>query len=103
MAITKKGSRNITVNGEAYRWKVQRKYKSADDMLEVFIERAENGKTVLCIRTGFLRPDGAFSKIGDIHQGVVTPKNIASYIEQALATGWQPESNGSMFILYSEK
>jgi len=99
MALVKKGSRKITVDGTAYRWRITRTYKSADDILEVFIERIENGNTVLCVRTGFLRPDGAFSNIGESTQGIVTPKNVESYIKQALAKGWKPESKESMFEL----
>lgn len=99
MALAKKGSRKIIVKGVDYRWKVTRKYKSADDFLEVFIESTDNGKTVLCVRTGFLRPDGAFSSIGESTQGLVTPKDVRAYIEQALAKGWKPELQEGMYVL----
>ncbi|MEP0266500.1 hypothetical protein [Dokdonia sp.] len=100
MAIPKKGSRKISVDNVVYRWMIRRKYKSADDLLMVAIEKEEHGKTILYVITDFLRPDGAFQKIGTVSQGIITPKDIENYIRTALLKGWKPENNGSEFVLH---
>ena len=100
MAIPKKGSRKISVDQVLYRWLIRQKYKSADDRLIVAIEKEEDGKTILYVNTNLLRPDGAFQDIGNISQGIVTPKDIENYIKMAISKGWKPESAGSAFELY---
>ncbi|WP_299677864.1 hypothetical protein [uncultured Dokdonia sp.] len=99
MSIPKKGARKIQVDAISYRWFIRRKYVSADDQLVVVIEKEEDGECVLYVITGFLRPDGAFEKIGTSTQGIVTPKDVETYIKTAIAKGWQPETKGSAFEL----
>ncbi|MBG6148647.1 hypothetical protein IWQ51_006814 [Labrenzia sp. EL_142] len=98
MAIPRKGSRRIAVEGEAYRWLVRRKatYCQTDygsGKIHVAIEHAtENGAT-LHIETDRPHPKdwGTFSV------EAVTPSDIARWISVAIQRGWEPKNTGPTF------
>jgi hypothetical protein len=99
MAIPKKGSRTLSVNGVRYRWRIRRKPTYDESIFSapfsVAVERVEPpSHCVLVLAAGFPRPD---SLVPGSESLSVTPRMIAASIEDALSHGWQPERAGSAF------
>jgi hypothetical protein len=99
MAIRKTGSRQIIVDGMAYRWRIRRKptYCQAcfAGCLTVAIQLAENpGRTLLAL--GAARPDNLIGNPSVI----VTPQTVAATIRAALAEGWEPATQGPQFVIH---
>ncbi len=101
MAIPKRGSRNIVVNGEAYRWYMRRRptQSQSDYMtntLGLAVEHAEAKGSVLTItlpqQHPNVRPDIPVER-------PVVPVDVEEYIQTALARGWQPKQPGKTFVL----
>jgi hypothetical protein len=99
MAIPKKGSRVIVVEGESYRWAVRRRptYSQAiaQSPLSFAVELGTSGQTTLVVTVNASRPDnwvGSPSK-------VITPAVVESAIRKALQQGWQPSEKGSPYAL----
>ena len=103
MAIPKKGTRKIIVQGITYRWLIRRKatYMQSDygvGRLHVAIEHAENPGTTLLIVTDRGHPrDWGTKEIVP-----VTPQDISNWIIEALELNWQPEEKGSPFSVIIE-
>lgn len=98
MAIPKKGSRTVTVNGVRYRWRIRSRPTYGEAAytggFSVAVERAEPPLgCVLLLAAPFPRQDNWLGHASK----AVTPRMIASSIEGALARGWQPEHPGSAF------
>lgn len=99
MAIPKRGSRNIVVNGESYRWYMRRKptYRQGlcEEVMSFAIEHAEVKGSVL------------IAELPQYHPGnwrgaeivPLVPANVARCIQTALARGWQPKQPGKTFVL----
>jgi hypothetical protein len=98
MAIPKKGSRTITVEGVRYRWRI-RSQPTYDEgafasNFSIAVERAEQpSRCVLLLAADFPRPDNWLGHPAK----TITPRMIAASIKDALAQGWQPEQTGSVF------
>lgn len=99
MAIPKKGSRAIVVEGESYRWTVRRRpsYIQAISQgpLSFAVELETSGQTTLVVTVNVSRPDnwvGSPSK-------AITPATVEGAIRKALQQGWQPSENGSPYAL----
>ena len=100
MAIPRKGSRRIEVNGTAYLRRIRSKatYNQTDygcGYLHVAVVAARNSGTTLVIVTGRphpwdipLRP--AFP---------VTPADVREWIIQARALGWEPARPGPALLM----
>jgi len=94
MAIAKKGSRKIEIDGVAYRWIIRGKptYSQAINQsnLTAVVELYENPVSKLII--DFLQPrsdswvTSSKTEIG--------PSHIESSIRKALSKGWQPSKKG---------
>ncbi len=98
MAIPKRGSRKIVVDGEEYRWLIRRKatYNQTDygsGYLNVAVEHACSNGSVLVIYTDKPHPkDWATTSVEP-----VTPQNIKTWIKGALQIGWTPKEKGAQF------
>src|SRR5439155_4117490 len=98
MAIPKKGSRIVTVDGVRYRWRIRRKPTYCQGAfashLLVAAERVEApSRCVLLLTARFPRPDNWLSRRSES----VTPQQVAASIRDALAHGWHPDRAGSSF------
>ena len=99
MALVKKGSRRITVDGISYRWRVRGRATYAQGMgwrpLTYAVAPAENPGTTLVVTTHQLHP----SNWCEARAKPVLPAEVAATIRMARAKGWVPEKPGSPFLL----
>ncbi|MEV6373729.1 hypothetical protein [Micromonospora musae] len=100
MALNKRGSRRIVVDGNGYRWLVRRKPTYCQALtwspLSFAAERADlPGGAALVVQLASPRPDNWLHVAGP----PVLPSMVAAAIRQALAHGWRPDRPGSAFIL----
>lgn len=97
MAIRKKGSRLIEVDGQRYRWRIRPRPTYDQECfaceLTVSVEAAEEAGAVLVALLDGVRPDAAFGRTV-----VVTPSSVALLIREALAAGWRPMTPGDQFL-----
>ncbi|MEU6430197.1 hypothetical protein ABZ860_30265 [Microbispora sp. NPDC046973] len=99
MAIPRKGSRPITVDGVVYRWRIRRKptYHQGNGWspLTFAVQPAEEPWRVLLVSLPFLRPD---AWLGERTMSV-RPALVAAVIRLALRRGWDPHQAGPAFDL----
>ncbi|MGW5776425.1 hypothetical protein [Streptomyces sp. NPDC003863] len=99
MALVKKGSRLITVDGTAYRWRVRGRPTYDQGLvrspLTYAVEHAEASGATLVVATDQPHPSNWFGTQG----GPILPSQVAVSIRTALADGWSPECPGSPFHL----
>jgi hypothetical protein len=98
MAIPKKGSRNIVVDGVGYRWNVRRRptydQEIGNSPFILAVEHAEESGQVLIVHlpqphpAWFLHTDSVIP---------VKPSDVESHIREALAAGWKPTEPGKSF------
>jgi hypothetical protein len=97
VALVRKGSRLITVDGVVYRWAVRRKptYSQGNGWtpLTFAVERADVSGAVLVISLSVAHSRNWLG----LPPITVRPGMVASCIRQALAGGWQPMRAGSPF------
>lgn len=96
MAMSKKYSRRITVDGVVYRWLITPRptvmeFDYAGAMIAM-VQLAEEPAALLFVNCG-LRAGNILSVPG----AVVTPRRIANSIRAALAAGWKPKEVGAKF------
>ncbi|MFI1521089.1 hypothetical protein [Kitasatospora cineracea] len=98
MALAKKGSRRIVVDGVEYRWRVSSKHWCCDSdprPLGYAVEHAARPGTTLVVDTG--RP--AVFPPEAVSDQLVLPAEVAAGIRAALADGWTPDADGPPFAL----
>jgi hypothetical protein len=99
MAITKRGSRRIVVDGARYRWTVRRKpsYSQAlaESRLTFAVELETANGSVLVVDTGTARSDNLLKA----PTSVVTPKLVEQSVRAAIAKGWRPAVKGKPHLL----
>ncbi|MFD4657748.1 hypothetical protein ACFWP2_19205 [Kitasatospora sp. NPDC058444] len=98
MALARKGSRRIVVDGVAYRWRVSRQHWCCDfegTTLGYAVEDAARPGTTLVVDTG--RPTRHTPHPVPAH--VIMPREVAEGIRRARAGGWTPTADGSPFTL----
>ncbi|MFB7740778.1 hypothetical protein ACFXPM_12155 [Streptomyces sp. NPDC059095] len=99
MALVKKGSRRITVDGVAYRWRVRGRATYAQGLvwrpLAYAVERAEVTGAIMVVATNQPHPSNWF----EISARPVLPADVAGAIRAAHARGWTPEKPGVPFHL----
>ncbi|MFF8266724.1 hypothetical protein ACF059_04960 [Streptomyces sp. NPDC016562] len=99
MALVKKGSRLITVDGTTYRWRLRGRptYDRGlvQSPLAYAVEHAETPGTTLVITTDQPHPSNWLGT----HGSPVLPGQVAAGIRTALTAGWTPTSPGSPFHL----
>ncbi|OEV04790.1 hypothetical protein [Streptomyces oceani] len=99
MALNRKGSRRITVDGIAYRWRVRHKPAYAQSLcwtpLTYAVELAdrEGPGTTLVVSTGQSHPSNWMGAAATS----VRPAQVAAGIRGARAAGWLPARPGSPF------
>ncbi|MFG2698907.1 hypothetical protein ACIHEI_26500 [Kitasatospora sp. NPDC051984] len=98
MALARKGTRRIVVDGAEYRWHASRRHLCCDyegGTLGYVAEDANRPGTTLVVETGRrarLEPDLTPTDL-------VLPREVAHGIRTARAQGWNPTANGSPFML----
>ena len=99
MALVRKGSRLITVDGIVYRWRVRKRPTYAqgigDSPLSFAVEQADQRGTVLIASMPTAHPS---NWVGAPALPVV-PSLVAAVIRRAREQGWHPEHPGSAFTL----
>ncbi|MET8576875.1 hypothetical protein [Streptomyces sp. NPDC005012] len=103
MALNRKGSRRITVDGTEYRWRVRRQASCGQGCcggspMTYAVEAAGTDRsrgTVLLVTTGHLRPDNVLAP----EAVPVLPAQVAAAVRTAREQGWEPEGPGSAFRL----
>ncbi|MFE5809758.1 hypothetical protein [Streptomyces sp. NPDC056491] len=104
MALVKKGSRHITVDGITYRWRLRGRPTYGQGMvwspLTYAIEHADNPGTTLVVTTLVVTTDQPHPSnwIGSPAIPVL-PSDAATGIRTALTRGWSPTTPGSPFHL----
>jgi len=101
MAVPKRGSRRIIINGITYRWYIRSKPSygqgSAWSNLTAGVSLESGGGTLLIDFTE-PRPDAWL----DPSTHMVTPAQVSAAIRKALVQGWQPDSGGGTFVMTHE-
>ncbi|WP_180903647.1 hypothetical protein [Nonomuraea indica] len=99
MAMPRKGSRPISVDGTAFRWRIRRRStdRQSDGWspLTVTVERVEEPGRVLVVSLPCARPDNRFGQ----RTIAVGPLLVAGCVRRALEQGWNPGQPGSPFVL----
>lgn len=99
MAMPRKGSRLITVDGTVYRWAVRAKPTYCQALgwrpLTFAVEHAHTPGRTLSVETDSLRLDNWLERPGT----PVTPRIVGRSIRAAVAAGWHPDRSGSAFRL----
>src|SRR4051812_33441204 len=103
MAVRRKGSRGIMVDGVRYLWRFPPVLtQDQDDYWPgcyVTVQRADVRRgSVLVISFPQHRPDTA----PDQEAVPVLPSHVARGIRAAISRGWQPEQQGPQFVIASE-
>ncbi len=99
MALVRKGSRRIVVDGDAYRWRIRHKssYSQGNGWtpLTFAVEDAAGTGTILVVRT-------SQAHLGNwlgLSSRAVLPTDVARAIRTARTQGWAPLASGSPFLL----
>ena len=99
MALVRKGSRQIVVDGVTYRWRVRRKptYSQGNGWtpLTFAVEDATTPGTTLVARTGHAHPRNWLG----LSTKPVAPADVVLAIRTARSQGWTPAATGSLFLL----
>lgn len=97
MAIPKKGSRSITINGDHYLWRIRHKPTYSQGFQEanltLAVEKADNPGTTLVVTMPQAHPGNWRGQ----QPVAVLPSHVKTSIEKAIALGWQPSAPGSPF------
>ena len=97
MAIPKKGSRLIVVDGMLYRWRVRRKptYSQANAWvgIAVAIERANTKGAALLVQMPQAHPGNWMGAESE----PVLPSDMERFIRYALSSGWRSSEQGEAF------
>ncbi|MDE3725055.1 hypothetical protein PWG71_27045 [Nocardiopsis sp. N85] len=96
MALVRKGSRHIIVDGITYRWRVRHRPTYAQALcgtpMTFAVEPAEKPGRTLVVATQHPHPGAWLSMTPPAS---VTPAIVSVAIREALTQGWTPESPGS--------
>lgn len=99
MALARKGSRRIAVDGLEFRWLVRRKptYCQARGWspLTFIAELADKSGARLVVALPYAHPRNWLN----LPSASVRPATVAAAIRQALSAGWQPHRPGPAFTL----
>ncbi|MFI6334298.1 hypothetical protein [Streptomyces sp. NPDC050535] len=99
MALVRKGSRRIAVDGISYRWRVRGRATYGRGLawcpLAYAVEQDETSGTTLVVTTNQPHPSNWFG----IPARAVLPAEVAATIRTARAKGWTPEKPGIPFRL----
>ncbi len=99
MALARRGSRPITVDGRGYRWRVRSKPTYSQGLnwssLTFAVEAIGDAGSILVVSTQSPHPGNWLA----LPASPVLPAMVAAVIRAALRRGWQPDRPGSPFVL----
>jgi hypothetical protein len=99
MALGRKGSRRIVVDGTSYRWRLRRRPTYGQALCwspcTYAVEHAEHSGTTLIVTTNQPHSSNWLERPGE----PVLPSDVANAITVALQQGWVPTRVGSPFHL----
>lgn len=99
MALVKKGSRHITVDGTRYRWRLRGRPTYSQSLawspLTYAVELADSPGRTLVVTTSQPHPSNWLIASAT----AVVPSAVADAIRTARAAGWVPDRPGSPFHL----
>lgn len=100
MATRRTGSRPITVDGVAYRWRIRRRATNCQadygsGKLHVAVELAERSGAVLVLVTDRPHPRDWSTEVAMS----ITPSDVAGWVRLAVRLGWIPFEQGPQFHL----
>lgn len=96
MTIPKRGSRQIVVDGIAFRWRVRARptYAQANAWSPLTVAVEGEGTGVLVLVFDGARPDNWMHASAS----VATPSAIAAAVRGAVAAGWERDGNGPTYF-----
>ncbi|EJL40003.1 hypothetical protein BAG01nite_09390 [Brevibacillus agri] len=96
MALSKKGTRKITVGQTEYRWVVS---PAADGLIVVTIQHAEGTGQLIRVYAKAdvhdARSAGASGSAPTRERRAIKPSEVEAIITEAVAQGWVPEKSGA--------
>lgn len=99
MALVRKGSRRIVVDGTAYRWRLRGRPTYCQGLVwspcTYAVEHADTPGTTLVVTTGQPHPSNWIGREAE----PVLPSGVAAAVRLALRAGWTPTAPGSAFYL----
>jgi hypothetical protein len=99
MALVRKGSRSIVVDGTAYRWRLRGRPTYFQGLAwspcTFAVEHEQTPGSTLVVITDQPHPSNWFGRASQ----PVLPAQVAQVIERALAEGWSPAHPGRPFLL----
>lgn len=99
MAILKKGSRRIVVDGHNFLWRIRQRPTYSQGLcqsnLVLAVADVEACGSTLVVTVPQPRPDNWLEQ----PSSPVLPSQVAGYIRQAMNQGWQPTKPGKTFLL----
>lgn len=102
MAIPKKGSRLIVVDGVQYRWRVRGRPTYCQEMdwspLYLAIENAESKSGQVIVISLPQNHPKRYRPAGE-HVVPVLPSDVEKYIRMGLQAGWRPDQPGKQFLM----
>lgn len=104
MALSKKNSRQIVVDGDTFRYKVSATSPDEDRSfrLNVTLQREAGGSRLevlgLVTRDFWLDISKPGVKVSKKYP-TITPRHIRTIIGRAINAGWQPQTTGPAFVL----
>lgn len=98
MAILRRGSRGIVVDGVRLRWRIRRQPTYSQGLgwspLIVAVAAESGDGSTLILRLNINRPDAWV----DASKSVVVPSDIARFVREAMRTGWAPAVAGKPVV-----
>ncbi|GGW68543.1 MULTISPECIES: hypothetical protein [Streptomyces] len=99
MALVRKGSRRIVVDGTVYRWRLRGRPTYFQGLAwspcSFAVEHADTPGMTLVVTTGQPHPSNWIGREAE----PVTPSGVAAAVRIALREGWTPTAPGSAFHL----
>lgn len=101
MALNKKGSRRIVVDGVEYRWRIRRKPSCTQGLCwtpmtyAVEAANADHPGTILIVTSSQAHPSNWLG----VEAAPIRPAHVAASIREARNQGWDPVQAGSPFQL----
>jgi hypothetical protein len=99
MALPRKGSRRIAVDGLVFRWLVRRRPTYCQALgwspLSFVVELADESGARLVVALPYAHPGNWLG----LPSASVRPATVAAALRHALSAGWQPHRPGAAFTL----
>ncbi len=103
MAIPKKGSRLIVVDGVQYRWRVRGRPTYGQEIFGaawyLAIESVESKGQVMVVDLPQVHPDSLMITAAKDKIVPVLPSDVEKYIRMGLQAGWRPDQPGKQFLM----